>query len=130
MDGPWGGGGGLGVYFPSRPEMNVSEFVPSGELQTIGRAELRAVLRALNEVAMLRPRTILCVSKDIVDGCNGQVKKWQRNKWHTTSGPVKHTDLSKQIFILLEVYATHVTVQHVPSHSGLAKNDAVDTLAR
>ena len=74
MGGSWVGG--YGVYFPSRLEMNVSEFLPVGELQTIGRAELRAVLRALNEVNMLRPASILCDSKYIVDGCNGQAKKW------------------------------------------------------
>ena len=34
--------GGYGVYFPSRPGVNVSEFVPVGEPQAIGRAELRA----------------------------------------------------------------------------------------
>ena len=51
VDGPWVGG--FGVYSPSRPEMNVSEFLPVGEWQTIGRAELRAALRALNELTML-----------------------------------------------------------------------------
>ena len=88
--------------------MNVSEFLPVGELQTIGRAELRAVLRALNEVRMLRLASIMWDSKHIVDGCSGQAIKWKRNEWRTTSGPVKHTDLWKQILILLEVYATHV----------------------
>ena len=114
------------MYFPSRPGVNVSEFVPVGEPQTIGRAELRAVLRALNEVTMLQPAAILCDSKYIVDGCKGQAKKWQRNDWQTTAGPVKHTDLWKQILILLEVYGTHVAIYHVPSHSGLTENDAVD----
>ena len=118
MDHGWGG---FGVYFPSQPEMNVSEFLPVGELQTIGRAELRAVLRALNEVTMLRPASIMCDSKYIVDGCNGRAMKWRRIEWRTTSGPVEHTDLWKQILILLEVYATHVTVHHVPSHAGLAE---------
>ena len=106
--------------------MNVSEFLPVSELQTIGRAELRAVLMALNKVTMLRPATILCDSKYIVDGCSGQAKKWQRK---TTSGPVIHTYLWKQILILLEVYGSHVTVHHVPPHSGLTKNDLVDQLA-
>ena len=85
--------GGYGAYFPSRPGVNVSEFVPVGEPQTIGRAELRAVLRALNEVTMLQPAAILCDSKYIVDGCKGQAQKWQRNDWRTTAGLVKHTDL-------------------------------------
>ena len=43
--------------------------------------------------------------------------------------PSNHTDLWKQILILSEVYATHVTVHHVPSHAGLAENEVVDRLA-
>ena len=71
----------------------------------------------------------MCDSKYIVDGCNGQAMKWKRNEWCTTSGPVKHTDLWKEISILMEVYATHVTVHHVPSHSGMARNNVMDALA-
>ena len=127
VDRPWVGR--LRVYVPSRPEMNVSDFLPVGELQTIGRAELRVVLRALNEVTTLRPASIMCDRKHIVDGCNGQAMKWKRNEWRTTSGPVKHADLWKQILIVLEVYATHVTVHHVSSHAELAKNQVVDALA-
>ena len=121
--------GSFGVYFPSRPEMNVTDFIPVGELQTIGRAKLRAVPRALNEVTMLRPASIMCDSKYIMDGCNGHAMKWKRDEWRTASRPVKHTDLWKQILILLEVYATHVTVHHVPSHVGLAENKVADRLA-
>ena len=49
-----GGGwvGGYGVFFLNRPECNVSEFVPVSESQTIGRAELLVVLKALYEVTM------------------------------------------------------------------------------
>ena len=67
--------GGYGVYFPLRPGVNVSEFVPVGEPQTIGRAEFRPVGRGLNEVTMLQPAAILCHSKYIVDRCNGQAQK-------------------------------------------------------
>ena len=44
-------------------------------------------------------------------------------------GPVIHTDLWKQILILLDMYGSHVTVHHVPSHSGWRENDLVDQLA-
>ena len=46
------GGWGFGVYFLARTECNISEFVPMTEIQTIGGAELHAVLRALYEVIM------------------------------------------------------------------------------
>ena len=87
------------------------------------------MLRALNEMTMLQPAAILCDSKYIVDVCKGQAHKWQRNEWRTAAGPVKHTDLWKQILILLDVYGTHVSIYHVPSHSGLTENDTVDPLA-
>ena len=110
MGGSWVGG--YGVYSPSRPEMNVSDFLLVGEVQTTGRAEFRAVLRALNEVTMLKIASILCDSKYIVDGCNGQGQTWQRNEWRTRAGPVIHTDMWNQILILLDVYGTHVSVHH------------------
>ena len=108
--------GGYGVYFALRLGVAISEFVSVGEPQTIGRVELRALLRALNELTMLQPAAILCDWNHIVEGCKGQVKKWQRNDWRTTVGPVKDTDLWKQILILFEVYGTRVAVYHVPSH--------------
>ena len=109
--------------------MNASDFIPVGELQTIGQVEVIAVLRALNEATSLRPASIMCDSKYIVDGRNGQAMKWKRSKWRTTPGPVKHTEFWKQILILLEVYATHVTVHRVPSHAGPAENEVVDRWA-
>ena len=42
--------------------MNVSEFIMVVEMQTIERAELRVVLRALNEVTVLKLASILCDS--------------------------------------------------------------------
>ena len=76
-----------------------------------------------------RPAAILCDSKYIVDGCNGQAKKRQRNSWRTTSRLVVHTDLWNQVLFLLEVCASHVAVHHIPSHSGWTANDLVDQLA-
>ena len=56
------------VYLPERPEMDASEFLPLQELRTTGRAELRALLRALHEVTMLKHAAVLCDSEYIVDG--------------------------------------------------------------
>ena len=65
------GGGGAGVYFPDRPECNVLEFVPVSESQTIGKAELLALLKALYEVPMYRRTFVMCDSEYVVNGCNG-----------------------------------------------------------
>ena len=40
VDGPWVGE--FGMYFPSPRQMNVSEFLPVGEMQTMGRAKVSA----------------------------------------------------------------------------------------
>ena len=51
---------GHGAYFPDRPECNVWEFVSVSESQTIGRAELLEVFKALSEVTMYRRTCIMC----------------------------------------------------------------------
>ena len=83
----------FGGYLPSRAEMNVLEFIPVVEMRTIGRAELKAAPRALNEVTMLNPASILCDSKYIVDGSNRQAAKWWHDVSRTTSGVVMHIDM-------------------------------------
>ena len=127
MGGDWVGG--YGVFFLDQPECNVSEFVPVSESQTIGTAQLLAVLKALYEVTMYRKTCIMCDSEYVVNGCNGWAQKWCQNDWHTATGPVAHSDLWKTVLILLELYGPHVTVSHVPSHAGLPENEQVDTLA-
>ena len=94
--------------------MNVIEFIPMHEPRTIERAQLRALLKALHEVTMLKHIAVLCDSKYLVDGCNG-IRKWQHNNWRMTSTPVAHADLWKPILVLLNVYGAHVTVHRVPS---------------
>ena len=64
----------------------MSEFLPVGELQTIGRAELKAVLAALNEVTMLKLASALCDSKYIVDSCNGQANKMAEKRMEDHNG--------------------------------------------
>ena len=125
MIGDWVGG--YGVFFPDRLECNVLEFVPVSESQTIGRAELLAVLKALYEVTMYRKTCVMCDSEYVVNGCNGWAQRWRSNNWHTATGPVAHSNLWKRILILLESYGPHM--YHLPSHAGLTENEQVDALA-
>ena len=81
------------------------------ESQTIGRAELLAVLKALYEVTKYRWTCVMCDSEYVVNGCNGWAQRWRRNNWHTATGPMVHADLWKRILILLESYGPHVTVR-------------------
>ena len=104
MGGDWVGR--YGVFFPARLECNVSECVPVWESQTIGRAQLLAILKALYEVTMYRKTRIMCGSECVVHGCNGWAQKWRRNDWRTVTGPVAHSDLRKRIFILRVLWST------------------------
>ena len=109
--------------------MNVLQFLPLRERQTIGRPELRAVLRALDQVTMVTPATILSHSKYIVDGCHFHAKKWPTNHGWTTVGLVRHTDLWKVILIFVAAHAWHAVVHRVRSHGSLKQNDLVDKFA-
>ena len=78
MGGDWVGG--YGVCFADQPECNVSDFIPMAEPQTIGRAELLAVLKAVYAVTMYRKTCIISDSEYVVNGCNGWAARWRRNK--------------------------------------------------
>ena len=123
MGGDWVGG--YGVVFPNQPECTVSQFVRVSESQTIGEAELLAILQALYEVTMYRKTCVTCVSEYVVNGCNGWAQRWRRNDWRTATGPVAHSKLWKRLLIprlLGHMY-------HVPTHAERPENEHVDTLA-
>ena len=86
----------LGVFFLVTRDECLISFTLS-EQYTIGRVEQRALLRSFNEVTMLNFASILCYSKYVVDGCNGQAEKWRRSDLRTMSRPVMHTDLWKSM---------------------------------
>lgn len=94
--------GGVGVYFGPKDRRNVSEPL-TGTKQTNQRAELTAILRAL-EVAP-RDRKIVIVSDSyyaIRCVCEW-FQKWRSNHWHNSTGkPVENRDLIQKVLDMLE----------------------------
>lgn len=113
----------LGVKHPD----NVSEALP-GEKQTSARAELAAVVRAL-EIAKkqpLRPLTVYTDSKY----AKLELDRILRPKEHKKiSGDRENGDLIKQLGQLILLRKTPVTAVKVPAHSDSVGNIHADTLA-
>ncbi|KZP05885.1 ribonuclease H-like protein, partial [Athelia psychrophila] len=83
---------GLGVYFGPNSPLNLSERLEDGE-QTSQRAELRAAVRALQQVQIAlrddiktRKIVLLSDSKYLVDGITIFIHAWKENGWKGADG--------------------------------------------
>jgi ribonuclease HI len=100
-NGKSGARGGVGVYFGKNNPRNISEPL-KGSYQTNNRAELTAIIRALdvcvNEPkAMMKPGVkIFSDSKYCIDGATKWMKGWERKAWKKSDGSgVLNCDLWK-----------------------------------
>ncbi|KAJ2898767.1 hypothetical protein MKZ38_003677 [Zalerion maritima] len=122
---------GVGVYFGNNDPRNVSEPLP-GEPQTNQRAELMAILRALQSVALDGRVVIYSDSQYSIKCVTEWFQSWRKNNWMTKAGPVKNRDLVESILDLLEIRAKeggHTKFQWVKGHSNNPGNVAADRLA-
>ncbi|KAL2015012.1 hypothetical protein VTK56DRAFT_6528 [Thermocarpiscus australiensis] len=87
---------GVGVYFGDSDPRNVSERL-QGEVQTNQRAELTAILRALEGVDDTQALEIRTDSKYSIQCVTEWYVNWERNGWKTREGPVKNQDLVQAI---------------------------------
>ncbi|KAK4096968.1 hypothetical protein N658DRAFT_435065 [Parathielavia hyrcaniae] len=83
---------GVGVYFGEGDPRNISERLP-GETQTNQRAELTAILRALETVNLAQDLEIRTDSKYSIQCVTEWYINWEKNGWKTRAGPVKNQDL-------------------------------------
>ncbi|QIX01622.1 hypothetical protein AMS68_007139 [Peltaster fructicola] len=93
---------GVGVYFGPNDKRNVSEGL-AGNRQTNQRAELTAILRAL-ELAPRDKKVIIYSDSNYAINCvTVWFQKWRTNNWHNASKkPVENKDLVTKIVDLLE----------------------------
>ena len=137
-NGKKGSQGGLGVVFPDRPDMNLSEKLPSRPPPTNNRAELLAVIRCLQQCEVIDPTHTAqaMIKSDSNLACrttNEWLKGWKRNNWKKPDGkPPLNLDLLKTLDILIS--SRRVYMSHVKAHTGRTDfdsihNDMADRLA-
>ena len=121
--------GGVGVVFPDHPERNVSEPLAFSPTPTNNRAELTAILRAIEQADAIDPgrtRTLLIKSdsKLCVSTCTSWLAAWKPNGWRKRDGtPAKNPDLLRRLDALMAV--RRVRLEHVRAHTGGRDPDSV-----
>lgn len=101
-NGQAGATAGVGVYFGPLDSRNLSESLP-GTAQTNNRAELSAILRALELAPRDRSIVIYSDSNYAISCVTSWFQKWRSNGWLTSNKkPVENRDLVQQILALLE----------------------------
>ncbi|KAL2875961.1 hypothetical protein SGCOL_008812 [Colletotrichum sp. CLE4] len=123
---------GVGVYFGPNDARNVSEPL-EGALQTNQRAELAAVLRALECTSVTQDVQIWTDSKYTRNCATRYIEKWVTNGWRTGSGkPVKNQDLIRAIVEHLnrrEAAGTITSINWVKGHTKKLSKTAVGNRA-
>ncbi|KAK3381768.1 ribonuclease H-like domain-containing protein [Podospora didyma] len=122
---------GVGVYFGEGDPRNISEPLV-GNPQTNQRAELTAILRALQVVDTAQSIEIRTDSDYSRKCVTEWYRKWERNGWRTGGKEVKNQDLVKAIRELIEERENEgavTKIQWVKAHAEDLGNIAADALA-
>jgi ribonuclease HI len=120
---------GIGVFFGHEHKHNVSEPL-LGDKQTSARAELAAVVRALEQAEKIdgaRPLLIRCDNKYAILETNRILEPKKHKAIH---GERLNGDLLKQLARLIMLRKAPVTIEWVQGHSGAQGNESADGLAR
>ncbi|CAG8494726.1 3611_t:CDS:2 [Dentiscutata heterogama] len=102
-----------------------------GDKQTNNRAEITAVIRALETCPDRElPIEIKTDSKYTINAYESWIPKWIKNGWKTADKkPVENKDLFIRLIELIETRPGKVTFTYVPGHVGIPGNEAADRLA-
>ncbi|KAI2625458.1 ribonuclease H-like domain-containing protein [Xylaria nigripes] len=104
-----------------------------GVEQTNQRAELTAIIRALELTKSVKSIRIITDSKYSIDCSTNWYKAWERNDWKKANGDtVMNQDLIKRIRALIDErdeVGFKTGFQWVKGHSASAGNNAADRLA-
>ncbi|ORY02193.1 hypothetical protein BCR34DRAFT_627610 [Clohesyomyces aquaticus] len=123
---------GVGVYFGSNDPRNISEAL-SGPRQTNQRAELAAILRAVDTVPIDADVLIYSDSNYAIKCCTEWFQKWRANGWKNAAGKaVDNRDIIEPIVARIEerVLAKGKTkFTWLKGHAGAEGNVAADALA-
>lgn len=118
---------GYGAFFPTNPEMNISERFDH-ERPTNQRAELLATIKAIEKTRKhfpSRPIEIRTDSQYVVKTVN----EWAP-KWGSKIDRLENSDLIKRLVSLYDEPETRTLITHVKGHNGDEGNEMADALAR
>jgi ribonuclease HI len=114
------------------PSRNISEAL-EGELQTNQRAELTAVLRALEIAPTHREIHIYTDSSYSINCVTTWYKKWETNNWLTSAKqPVMNKDIIEDILARIrerQGFGSPTIFNWIKGHSNNPSNEAADRLA-
>ncbi|KAF3766036.1 hypothetical protein M406DRAFT_221619, partial [Cryphonectria parasitica EP155] len=122
---------GVGVFFGDRDPRNISERLP-GDVQTNQRAELTAIIRALQSVPPQRGVLIWSDSTYAIKCVTDWFIKWEANGWKTHKGPVQNRDLVElalQEIRKRDALGTRTVIKWIKGHEGNRGNVEADGLA-
>ncbi|KAJ5693259.1 hypothetical protein N7462_002682 [Penicillium macrosclerotiorum] len=124
---------GVGVFFgPGDSSRNVSEPL-KGSRQTNQRAELTAILRAIDIAPRHRDVTIFTDSRYAIDCVTVWFINWRRNDWMTKDKkPVENRDLVESILVKIEErneLKVKTLFEWIKGHNRDPGNEAADRLA-
>lgn len=127
-----GAAAGVGVFFGIGDTRNISERL-HGEPQTNQRAELMAILRALQVIDAHQSVQIITDSQYSINCATVWASSWEKNDWKTAQGEnVKNQDLVKGIRQRVRERTRaggKTTFKWVKGHANDAGNQAADQLA-
>lgn len=116
---------GIGVFFGDNDPRNISERFKMGKPSN-QRAELYAVVRALQVVDDAQDVKILTDSQYVVQSMTSWISKWIK----TNFKDVKNVDLIKALATKIEARSGNVYFEYIAAHKGLYGNTQADALAQ
>lgn len=128
-NGKGGASGGIGVFFGDNDNRNVSMKLMDEMKPTNQRAEILAVISAL-EIVKDEPVEIRTDSMYVIKAVTDWSIDWERRDWKTSKNePVQNLDLFKKLFNLIEQRKEKVRWTYVPGHEGYYGNEKANELA-
>ncbi|KAF3919884.1 hypothetical protein ABW21_db0204756 [Orbilia brochopaga] len=134
MNGSASARAGVGIWFGPGDKRNLSEPLNDPKA-TNNRAELSAILRAIEIAPKHREILIFTDSKYAIQCVTEWFQKWRSNGWQTAAGrPVENQDLIEEILTRIEERITQggakTKFEWVNGHKGVVGNEMADKLAR